>query len=56
MSSHYLQMQIEEETNHGLFMFANRYVPFGLLLLGPVLVNILSFHTFMAPAQIRSRL
>src|SRR5215469_16889584 len=33
-------------------MFANRYVPFGLLLLGPVLVNILSYHTFMAPAQI----
>jgi putative oxidoreductase len=36
----------------GLLMLANRYVPFGLLLLGPVLVNILSFDIFMAPKNI----
>ena len=34
----------------GLLLLANRYVPLGLLLLGPVLVNILAFHVFMAPA------
>jgi len=32
----------------GLFLLANRYVPLGLMLLGPVLVNILSFHLLMA--------
>lgn len=36
----------------GLLLLANRYVPLGLLLLGPVLVNILSFHIFMAPRAI----
>ncbi len=36
----------------GLFLLANRYVPLGLLLLGPVLVNILNFHISMYPATI----
>jgi len=36
----------------GLLLLANRYVPLGLLLLGPALVNILSFHIFMSPANI----
>ncbi len=36
----------------GLLLLANRYLPLALLLLGPVLVNILSFHIFMAPRQI----
>jgi hypothetical protein len=31
----------------GVILLANRYVPLGLLLLGPVLVNILSFHILM---------
>src|SRR5215472_14342767 len=35
----------------GLLLLANSYVPLGLLLLGPVLVNILSFHIFMAPRE-----
>ena len=39
----------------GLFLLSNRYVPLALTLLGPVIVNILSFHMFldsenMAPA------
>src|SRR5580704_1153355 len=33
----------------GLLMFT-RYVPLALTLLGPVIVNILSFHAFMAPS------
>lgn len=33
-----------------VLLLVNRYVPFALTLLGPVLVNILLFHAFMAPA------
>jgi hypothetical protein len=32
-----------------ILLLANRYVPLGLVLLGPVLVNILLFHILMAP-------
>ena len=28
---------------------ANRFIPLALVLLGPVIVNILMFHAFMAP-------
>ena len=31
----------------GLILLAGRYVPLGLTLLGPVIVNILAFHVFM---------
>lgn len=33
-----------------VLLLANRYVPLALTLLGPVLVNIVLFHAFMAPA------
>lgn len=33
----------------GVLLLVNRYVPLALVLLGPVLFNILLFHTFMAP-------
>jgi hypothetical protein len=33
----------------GLLLFMNRTVPLGLVLLGPVIVNILCFHVFMNP-------
>jgi putative oxidoreductase len=36
----------------GAFLLANRYVPLGLVLLGPVLVNIVNFHISMYPATI----
>jgi len=32
----------------GSFLLANRYVPLGILLLGPVIINILSFHLLMS--------
>jgi hypothetical protein len=35
-----------------LLLVANRYAPFGLLLLGPVIVNILGFHTFMSTTNL----
>ena len=34
----------------GVLLLANRFVPLALTLLGPVIVNILLFHLFMAPA------
>jgi hypothetical protein len=34
----------------GLLLLSNRYVPLALTLIAPVLVNILAFHLFLAPA------
>ena len=34
----------------GVLLLTGRWVPLGLTLLGPVIVNILCFHIFMAPA------
>jgi hypothetical protein len=31
-------------------LLANRFVPLALVLLGPIVVNILLFHSLMAPA------
>ncbi|HTF62441.1 MAG TPA: hypothetical protein VK638_06970 [Edaphobacter sp.] len=48
--SHYLVVVFLLQLIGGVLLLANRYVPLGLLLLGPVLVNILLFHSTMAPA------
>jgi len=34
----------------GLLLLSNRYVPLALALLAPVVVNIVAFHAFLAPA------
>ena len=34
----------------GLLLLIGRYVPLGLTLLGPVIVNILLFHIFLEPS------
>ena len=34
----------------GILLLTRRWVPLGLTLLGPVIVNILCFHVLMAPA------
>jgi putative oxidoreductase len=34
----------------GILLLTGREVPLGLTLLGPLIVNILCFHVFMAPA------
>jgi len=34
----------------GLLLLSGRYVPLALLLLAPIVVNILGFHLFLAPA------
>jgi putative oxidoreductase len=36
----------------GVLFLINRFVPLALVLIGPVIVNILLFHIFMAPASI----
>ncbi len=47
--SHYLVVVFLVQLIGGVLLLLNRFVPLALLLLGPVLVNILLFHTFMAP-------
>jgi len=34
----------------GLLLLGNRYVPLALTILAPVVVNIVAFHAFLAPA------
>src|SRR5689334_12758656 len=48
--SHYLYFVGALEVVGGLLLFTGRWVPLGLTLVGPVIVNIVSFHAFMAPA------
>jgi putative oxidoreductase len=47
--SHYLVVVFLLQVIGGVLLLANRYVPLALALLGPVLVNILLFHSTMAP-------
>lgn len=47
--SHYLVMVFLLQIIGGALLLANRFVPLALILLGPVLVNILLFHSLMAP-------
>ena len=47
--SHYLVVVFLLQVVGGALLLAGRYIPLALLLLGPVLVNIVLFHSFMAP-------
>jgi putative oxidoreductase len=47
--SHYLAVVFLLEVVGGALLLANRYVPLALLLLGPVVVNIVLFHSLLAP-------
>ena len=47
--SHYLTVIFLVQVIGGALLLLNRFVPLALILLGPVLVNILLFHSFMAP-------
>src|SRR5713226_4668431 len=44
--SHYLYVVAALQVVGGLLCLAGRFVPLGLTLLGPVIVNILLFHIF----------
>jgi putative oxidoreductase len=48
--SHYMVPIFLLEVVGGGLLLANRFVPLAITLLGPVLVNILLFHTLLAPA------
>ena len=49
MQSHYMYVVGLLQVSGGLLLLIGRYVPLGLTLLGPVIVNILLFHIFLAP-------
>ena len=48
--SHYLYVLGALQVAGGLILLSGRWVPLGLTLLGPVIVNIVCFHVLMAPA------
>jgi len=48
--THYLYVFSAFEVIGGLLLLTGRYGPLGLTLVGPVVVNILAFHIFMAPS------
>jgi hypothetical protein len=48
--SHYLLVVFALELVAGVLLLANRFVRAALIILAPIIVNIVLFHTFMAPA------
>ena len=48
--SHYMVPVFLLQLTGGALLLANRFVPLALVLLGPVIVNILLYHSLMAPA------
>jgi putative oxidoreductase len=47
IESHYVYFVGALQVAGGALLLVNRYVPFGLTLLGPVIVNIFLFHLLM---------
>jgi putative oxidoreductase len=52
VSSHYVVAISVVEVISALLLLSGQFLPLALVLLGPVLVNILLFHTFFQPAGI----
>src|SRR5881397_3413702 len=50
MESHYIYVVGLLQVIGGLLLLIGRYVPLGLTLLGPVIVNILLYHIFLEPS------
>lgn len=50
VQSHYFWVVAALQVIGGVLLLINRYVPLGLALLGPVIVNILLYHIFLHPA------
>jgi len=50
--SHYFWVVAALQIAGGALLLANRFVPLGLVLLGPVIVNIILYHAFLNPAGI----
>jgi putative oxidoreductase len=49
-ASHYVWVIFAFQVIAGVLLLVNRYVPFAVAVLAPVIVNILSFHALMAPS------
>ncbi len=49
MSTHYIVLVGFFECAGGLLLLFNRYVPLGLVFLGPIIVNILAIGVLMVP-------
>jgi hypothetical protein len=49
MQSHLFYVIAACQALGGLLLLVNRYVPLALTILGPVIVNILSYHIFLHP-------
>src|SRR5260370_7772321 len=47
--SHYVYVVGALQVVGGLILLSGRWMPLGLTLLGPVIVNIVSFHVLMPP-------
>src|SRR6266571_4182752 len=45
--SHYYYVVAGLQIAGGVLLLVNRFVPLGLVLLGPVIVNILCYHVFL---------
>jgi uncharacterized membrane protein YphA (DoxX/SURF4 family) len=52
MESHYMLVVGALQVIGGALLVIGRFVPLGLILLGPVIVNILLFHAFLMPEGI----
>ena len=50
--SHYYWVVAGLQVIGGALLLINRFVPLGLVLLGPVIVNILLYHLFLNPSGI----
>jgi putative oxidoreductase len=47
VQSHYFWVVAALQVAGGALLLVNRFVPFGLVLLGPVIVNIILYHVFL---------
>jgi putative oxidoreductase len=50
IQSHYFWVVAALQVVGGVLLLVKQYVPLGLVLLGPVIVNILLYHIFLNPA------
>jgi uncharacterized membrane protein YphA (DoxX/SURF4 family) len=50
--SHYYWVVAALQLVGGVLLLVNRFVPLGLVLLGPVIVNIILYHVFLNPVGI----
>ena len=51
MESHYMVPVFAFQVIGGVLLLINRYVPLGLTILAPIIVNILIVHTLLLPAR-----